>query len=52
MPLQARIDRSLADDRYRPRHMVAFSVAAARFCLLGVYGVMTRAVPRRSTSCA
>jgi putative ABC transport system permease protein len=47
MPMTDRIARSLAEDRYRTRLMVAFSVAAAVFALLGVYGVMSRAVVRR-----
>jgi predicted permease len=47
MPMTERIGRSLAEDRYRTRLMVAFSVAAAVFALLGVYGVMSRAVVRR-----
>jgi predicted permease len=46
-PMTERIARSLADDRYRMRLMVAFSIAAAFFSLLGIYGVMTRAVARR-----
>lgn len=45
--MRERIDRSLAEDRYRTRLMIAFSAAAAVFCLLGVYGVMSRAVARR-----
>lgn len=42
-----RIARSLADARYRMRLMLVFSVAAAGFALLGIYGVMSRAVTRR-----
>ena len=45
--MQERIARSLAADRYRMRLMVAFSVMAACFSLLGVYGVMSRTVARR-----
>jgi hypothetical protein len=47
MPMAERIGRSLAEDRYRTRLMVAFSGAAAVFSLLGIYGVMSRAVVRR-----
>jgi hypothetical protein len=47
MPMRDRIARSLAGDRYRMRLMTAYSVAAALFALLGIYGVMTRAVARR-----
>ena len=47
MPMRQRIAGSLAADRYRTRLMVAFSGAAAFFSLLGVYGVMSRAVARR-----
>ena len=49
MPMTERIARSLADDRYRMRLMVAFSLMAAGFSLLGIYGVMSRAVTRRRT---
>jgi putative ABC transport system permease protein len=47
MPMRDRIARSLAEDRYRTRLMTAFSLAAALFSLLGIYGVMSRAVARR-----
>jgi len=46
-PMPERMARSLAEDRYRTRLMTAFSAAAAVFSLLGVYGVMSRAVVRR-----
>jgi putative ABC transport system permease protein len=45
--MNERIARSIAGYRYRMRLMLAFSVTAALFCLLGVYGVMSRAVSRR-----
>ena len=47
LPMTERVARSLADDRYRMRLMVAFSLAAALFSLLGIYGVMSRLVARR-----
>ena len=47
MPLTERMVRSLANDRYRMRLMVAFSIAAGCFALFGVYGVISRAVVRR-----
>lgn len=47
MPMRERIAGTLAEDRYRTRLMVAFSAMAALFSLLGVYGVMNRAVARR-----
>ncbi|HEU4631464.1 MAG TPA: ADOP family duplicated permease [Gemmatimonadaceae bacterium] len=47
LPMPERIARSLADDRYRMRLMTAFSLAAALFSLLGIYGVTSRAVVRR-----
>lgn len=46
-PLRARIDRSLADDRFRMTLMSVFSAVAALFSLLGIYGVMSRSVARR-----
>jgi len=47
MPLTERLARSLTDDRYRMRLMVAFSIAAGCFALFGVYGVISRSVVRR-----
>ncbi len=47
MPLSERLARSLTDDRYRMRLMVAFSIAAGCFALFGVYGVISRSVVRR-----
>ena len=47
MPMEQRMGHSLAADRYRMRLMIAFSVAAAGFSLLGIYGVMNRLVARR-----
>jgi putative ABC transport system permease protein len=47
MPLTERMARSLTDDRYRMRLMVAFSIAAGCFALFGVYGVISRTVVRR-----
>jgi hypothetical protein len=47
MPLEERMARSLTDDRYRMRLMVAFSIAAGCFALFGVYGVISRTVVRR-----
>lgn len=45
--LEERIAASIAEYRHRMRLMQAFSLTAALFCLLGVYGVMSRAVARR-----
>ena len=47
MPMRDRIDATLAADRYRMRLMLSFSLVAASFSLLGIYGVMSRAVARR-----
>lgn len=47
MALSERVDRSLADDRYRMTLMSVFSIVAAVFALLGIYGVMSRSVARR-----
>lgn len=46
-PLRDRVERSLADDRFRMTLMSAFSAVAALFSLLGIYGVMSRSVARR-----
>jgi putative ABC transport system permease protein len=47
VPMEERIAHSLAAERYRMRLMLAFSVMAAGFSLLGIYGVMSQAVARR-----
>jgi putative ABC transport system permease protein len=45
--MRDRIMGTLGEYRYRMRLMLAFSVMAGLFALLGVYGVMTRDVVRR-----
>jgi predicted permease len=45
--MRERISGSIASYRYRMRLMVGFSGIAALFCLLGIYGVMSRSVARR-----
>jgi predicted permease len=46
-PLRDRVERSVADDRFRMTLMSVFSSVAALFSLLGIYGVMSRSVARR-----
>lgn len=47
VPLRERVERSLADDRFRMTLMSVFSSVAALFSLLGIYGVTSRSVARR-----